>query len=154
VNWRQVSTLPSNEFHIAPRAAHASRTDLKKKRILVVDDEQAVTDALVRFLEIGGLYEVIAINDATKAVEVARAFNPDLIVLDIIMPTLDGGKVLAELRGDREFSDLRTVFLTGLVSEEEIGSEGYAISGHTVFPKLVGAGTFWAVVAAQLGIRC
>jgi len=127
---------------------------LKKKRILVVDDEQAVTDVLVRFLEIGGLYEVIAINDATKAAEVAREFHPDLIVLDIIMPTLDGGKVLAELRGDREFSDLRTVFLTGLVSEEEIGSEGYAISGHPVIPKLVGAGTFRAVVAAQLGIRC
>ncbi len=39
VNWRQASTLPGHEFHIAQRAAHASRTDLKKKRILVVDDE-------------------------------------------------------------------------------------------------------------------
>ena len=112
-----------------------------------------MTDVLVRFLEIGGLYEVIAINDPTKAVEVAREFHPDLIVLDIIMPTLDGGEVLAELRGDRKFSDLRAIFLTGLVSEEEIGSEGYAISGHPVIPKPVGAGTFRAAVAAQLGIR-
>jgi len=126
---------------------------LKKKRILVVDDEQAVTDVLVRFLEIGGLYEVIAINDATKAAEVAREFHPDLIVLDIIMPTLDGGEVLAELRGDKEFSDLRAIFLTGLVSSEEIGGEGYEISNHPVIPKPVSADTFRAVVAGQLGLK-
>ncbi len=120
---------------------------------MVVDDEQAVTAVLVRFLESAGMYEVIAIDDPTKAVEVAREFHPDLIVLDIVMPTLDGGEVLAELRGDKEFSDMRVIFLTGLVSEDEIGREGHEISGHPVIAKPVRADTFRAVVAGQLRIR-
>jgi CheY-like chemotaxis protein len=126
---------------------------LKKKRILVVDDDRAVTHVLVRILEITGSYEVRAVNHPTKAVEAAREFRPDLIVLDIIMPTLDGGEVLAELRGDKEFSDLRAIFLTGLVSSEEIGGEGYEISNHPVIPKPVSADTFRAVVAGQLGLK-
>ncbi len=126
---------------------------MKKKRILVVDDDEAVTRVLVRFLQSVDQYDVIAINDPTKAVEVAREFRPDLIVLDIIMPTLDGGEVLAELRRDRKFSDLHAIFLTGLVSSEEIGREGYEISGHPVIPKPVGADEFRAVVAGQLGIQ-
>jgi DNA-binding response OmpR family regulator len=63
---------------------------------------------------------------------------------------LDGGEVLAELRGDTEFSNLRAIFLTGLVSSEEIGSEGYEISGHPVIPKPVSADTFQTAVAGQL----
>ena len=126
---------------------------MKKKRILVVDDDESVTRVLVRFLQSVDQYDVIAINDPTKAVEVAREFRPDLIVLDIIMPTLDGGEVLAELRRDRKFSDLHAIFLTGLVSSEEIGRGGYEISGHPVIPKPVGADEFRAVVAGQLGIQ-
>jgi CheY-like chemotaxis protein len=123
---------------------------LNKKRILVVDDDRAVTDVLVRILETTGSYDVMAVNDPTKAVEAARGFLPDLVVLDIIMPTLDGGEVLPELRGDRRFPDLRAIFLTGLVSSEEIGSEGYEISGHPVIPKPVSADTFQTAVAGQL----
>ena len=120
---------------------------------MVVDDEPAVTNVIVRFLESPGMYEVIAINDPTKAVEVAREFHPDLVVLDVVMATLDGGEVLAELRCDEEFSDIQAIFLTGLVSVAEIGREGYENSGHPVIPKPVRADTFRAIVAGQLGIR-
>ena len=126
---------------------------MNKKRILVVDHDRAVTDVLVRILETTGFYDVIAVNDPTQAVEAARGFHPDLVVLDIIMPTLDGGEVLAELRGDKEFSNLRAIFLTGLVSSAEIGSEGYEISGHPVIPKPVSANTFRTVVAGQLDTK-
>ncbi len=126
---------------------------MKEKRILVVDDEPAVTSVIVRFLENAGMYEVIAINDPTKAVEVAREFHPDLIVLDILMAYLDGGEVLAELRRDKEFSGIHAIFLTGLVSEAEIGREGHEISGHPVIPKPVRADTLRAAVARQLGIK-
>lgn len=123
---------------------------LNQKRILIVDDDRAVTQVLVRILEITGSYEVRAVNDPTTAVTAAQEFHPDLIVLDIIMPTLDGGEVLAELRGEREFSELPAIFLTGLVSSDEIGSEGYEISGQPVIPKPVTAHTFRAAVAGQL----
>jgi CheY-like chemotaxis protein len=133
-----------------PKSSPPYEGALNKKRILVVDDDRDVTDVLVRILETTGSYDVIAVNDSTKAVEAARGLHPDLVVLDIIMPTLDGGEVLAERRGDREFSNLREIFLTGLVSSEEIGSEGYEISGHPVIPKPLSTKTFRAVVAGQL----
>jgi len=120
---------------------------------LVVDDEPAVTRVIVRFLEKPAIYEVIAINDPTKAVEAARDFHPDLVVLDIIMSALDGGEVLAELRPDTEFSDIPAIFLTGLVSEEEVGLDGYEINGDPVIPKTVRADTFRAVVAGRLGVE-
>jgi len=110
----------------------------QKKRILVGDDEPAVTSVIVRFLERAGLYEAIALNDPTKAVEVAREFRPDLVVLDIVMPTMDGGEVLAALREHEGLSDVRAIYLTGLVSECEVGPEGYAVAGHPVIPKPVG----------------
>lgn len=125
---------------------------MKKKRVMIVDDE-SVTRVLVRFLEGTDRYDVIALNDPTKAVEVANEFSPDLIVLDIIMPTLDGGEVLAELRRDKKFSSMHAIFLTGLVSSEEIGRDGYEISGHPVIPKPVGANEFRTVVAEQLGVK-
>ena len=144
--WARVPHRPKHH----PR----DRDDLmKKKRILIVDDDEAVTSVLVRFLQIADQYDVIAINDPAKAVEVAREFRPDLIVLDIIMPTLDGGEVLAEIRGEKQFSDMRAIFLTGLVTSDEIGREGYEISGHPVIPKPVGANEFRAVVAGQLGTK-
>ena len=126
---------------------------MKKKRVMIVDDDESVTRVLVRFLEGTDHYDVIAINDPTKAVEVAHEFGPDLIVLDIIMPTLDGGEVLAELRRDKKFSSMRAIFLTGLVISVEIGRAGYEISGHPVIPKPVGANEFRAAVAEQLGIK-
>lgn len=130
------------------------RDDLMiKKRVMIVDDDESVTRVLDRFLASTDHYEVIAVNDPTKAVEVAHEFRPDLLVLDIIMPTLDGGEVLAEFRRDKKFSGMHVIFLTGLVSSEEIGREGYEISGHPVIPKPVGAKEFRTVVAEQLGIK-
>ena len=142
------------------RVPHRSKSDprgrddlMKKKPVLIVVDDETVTRVLVRFLEGTDHYDVIAINDPTQAIEVAHEFRPNLIVLDIIMPTLDGGEVLAELRRDKKFSSMHAIFLTGLVSSEEIGRDGYEISGHPVIPKPVGANEFRTVVAEQLGIK-
>ena len=125
----------------------------QEKRILVVDEEPAVTSVIVRFLEGAGLYEAVAVNDPTKAVEVAREFRPDLVVLDIVMPTMDGGEVLAALREHEGLSDIRAVYFTGLVSESEVGPEGYAVAGHPVISKPVRAEKFRSIVAQQLGIQ-
>lgn len=69
----------------------------RKRKVLLVDDEQVITDRLGPFLVRTG-YEVEVARDGGEALEQVATFAPDLIVLDVLMPTLDGRQVLRQLR--------------------------------------------------------
>jgi CheY-like chemotaxis protein len=96
------------------------------KRILVVDDEPGVTRNLKLNLESSGGYDVFAENHAANALAAARIFRPDLILLDVMMPGMDGGDVAARLRADPLLRDTPVIFLTALVSHEE--TDGHQMS--------------------------
>ena len=81
------------------------------KRILVVDDEPDVTELVTYKLRREG-YEVAAINDPLQIMGKAREFNPDLFVLDIMMPELDGLKICRMVRADNKLKSLPIIFLT------------------------------------------
>lgn len=108
-----------------------------KKRILVVDDEQACALVLKLGLESTGHYVVDQEHDALAAVESARVFDPDLIVLDVMMPQMDGGEVAARLRADRVLHEVPVIFLTALVSPADLFAEpaGADFGGHAFVPK-------------------
>ncbi|MDB5302374.1 MAG: hypothetical protein JWO87_4037 [Phycisphaerales bacterium] len=106
-----------------------------KTRILLVDDEPDFTCMLKMSLETAGYYEVREENDATSAVASAREFGPDLIVLDLMMPTLDGSEVAAQVRRDVFVRDTPLVFLTALVSESDAPCGAYNSGGNTFLPK-------------------
>ena len=107
------------------------------KRILVVDDEPSVTRNLKLNLESGSGYEVLGENHATNALAAARTFRPDLILLDVMMPDMDGGAVAARLRADPLVRDTPVIFLTAIVSNEE--TEGHEVTKgeHTFIAKPV-----------------
>ena len=107
------------------------------KRILVVDDEPSVTRNLKLNLESSGGYDVFAENHATNALTAARIFRPDLILLDVIMPGMDGGEVAARLRKDPLLRDTPVIFLTGIISNEETDGHEMVSGGETFLAKPV-----------------
>ena len=110
------------------------------KRILVVDDEPSVTRNMKLTLESGGGYEVLGENNATNTLSTARAFRPDLILLDVMMPGMDGGDVAARLRADPLLRDTPIIFLTALVSNKETDGHEMASGAETFLAKPVDIG--------------
>ena len=108
-----------------------------KKRILVVDDEPDFTNMLKLSLEAHGYYEVREENDADNVRAAARTFDPDLVLLDIMMPEQDGSEVAAALRADPVTRAVPIIFLTALVSSEDATKGGAACTsgGNTFLPK-------------------
>lgn len=81
------------------------------KRILIVDDEPDVTELVSYKLKREG-YEVAVINDPLLIMGTAREYNPDLFLLDIMMPELDGLKICRMIRADNKLSGVPIIFLT------------------------------------------
>lgn len=105
------------------------------KRILIVDDEPDMTFLVRLNLQKTGRYQVREENKAVRALPAAREFKPDLILLDVMMPDLDGGDVLALLRDDASLKDVPVVFLTATVSKEEVSSKKGTIAGRPFISK-------------------
>ncbi len=87
------------------------------KKILVVDDEPDVNSLLTLILKTQG-YEVISAADGQEALEKARAEDPDLILLDVMLPKMDGYKVARMLKFDEKYSHIPIVMLTAKIQEK------------------------------------
>src|SRR3954453_23032366 len=107
-----------------------------KTRIFVIDDEPDFTHMLRRSLELQGYYEGGEENDAGAAISAARAFGPDLILLDEMMPDLDGADLAEQTRAARQLRDVPVLFLTALVTGSDATRGGACKSGgNTFLPK-------------------
>ena len=104
-----------------------------KRKILLVDDEVAFTRMTKLNLDRSGDYETHIVNDNTQAVAAVKKIKPDIIFLDVMMPGLDGGEVASLLREDPELSNIPRVFLTAIVSKEEIAQDGGSQIGGNEF---------------------
>ena len=79
--------------------------------ILLADDEQEILDIYSLKLQSAGFTVVVA-HDGAECVNIAKQMQPDLILLDMKMPVMDGAEALAQLKEDVQTKDLRVVFLT------------------------------------------
>ena len=110
---------------------------MEKKRILVIDDEKDLTELIKLNLEQTGKYEVKTENDGALGPEVAKAFKPDLILLDILMPDADGCEIGYQLENDEDTKNIPIVFLTAVVNEKEVRKSGGVMGGHPFIAKPV-----------------
>jgi two-component system alkaline phosphatase synthesis response regulator PhoP len=100
------------------------------KKILIVDDEQDILELISYNLSKEG-YKVQTAPDGMKGLEVARRVRPDLVILDVMMPGMDGFEVCRTLRQDKEFAETAIMFLTAKSGEIdqilglELGADDY-----------------------------
>jgi DNA-binding response OmpR family regulator len=106
--------------------------DVAKIRVLVADDERPIRLLCHVNLALAGM-EVFEAGDGREALEVARSSAPDLILLDLMMPLLDGWTVAQELGADERTSQIPVLFLTARATAadrrraEELGALGYIL---------------------------
>src|SRR5437899_6976891 len=106
----------------------------EKPRILIVDNSSQFARNARLLLDQSGKYVACSVIDPRRALESARSFKPDLVVVDLIMPQADGLEVAAQLEGDWALHAVPIVFMTALITPEE-ARDGRRINGHRVVPK-------------------
>ena len=110
--------------------------DLKK--ILIIDDEVDICTFTKRALDRTGIFETFATQDSEEGITIAKSKLPDLILLDINMPKLDGGEVAQELSQYQPTSAIPIVFVTALLKKDEADADG-KINKHFFLPKPISA---------------
>ncbi len=123
---------------------------MTKRKILVVDDEEQLIKMLKLNLEQTGNYEIRTENLATNALNAAREFSPDLILLDIMMPDLSGEVIAQQILDDEELRDIKIIFLTALVTKSELETKGSEVAGRTFIAKPVKIDDLIACIEKQL----
>lgn len=108
-----------------------------KKRILVVDDETSLTRLLKMNLEQTRDYDVQVENNPTHAMAVAVEFQPDLILLDVLMPGMDGGELASRFRASARLGNVPIVFLTAAATKREVAAHAGRIGGLSFLAKPV-----------------
>lgn len=90
-------------------------------RVCYVEDDPDIQRIVRMSLERIGKMTVEVVGDSTKAVEVIQAFKPDLVMLDWMMPIMDGPAVFRKLREQEDLKALPVVFITAKASQKELG---------------------------------
>lgn len=124
-----------------------------KRRVLMVDDDELMLSAVKRYLEGTGRFLVRTEQNSTKARAVAHEFKPELILLDVNMPTYDGGDVANFLGQDPATRDIPILFLTSMVTPEQVEQHDGTIAGHPFVAKPAGVKEILRRVEALLDAR-
>jgi len=103
---------------------------MNKKRILVIEDEQQLVKAIKIRLEYSG-YEVLIAGNGQEGLDQVCRQNPDLILLDAMMPKMDGYQVCGSLKADSRYNKIPIIMLTAKAQEEDkrlgekVGADAY-----------------------------
>lgn len=113
-----------------------------KQRILLVEDDQALAEAYQDRLEMEG-FDVLWVENGEKALARALEYQPDLILLDVMMPRVSGFEVLDILRNTKETANIKIIMLTALSQDKnkqqakELGADDYLVKSQVVMNDVV-----------------
>ncbi len=119
-----------------------------RKLILLVDDDEAVLEVLG--VKLRPEYELMSTGSPERALALAREGRPDLVLCDIDLPDMDGGDISAALFAQPETHAIPLVFLTALVTPEDLAAKGNQLAGRAAISKQSPIGDILARLRAIL----
>jgi len=105
----------------------------ERYKLLVVDDDEAMIDYL--HAKLGERFDIVSTNAPENVLNLARTERPHLILCDINMPEMDGGDVSKALHAHPEVRTVPMLFLTALISPDELKNTGNLIGGRPAISK-------------------
>lgn len=91
-----------------------------KRKVLIVDDDEELVELIADVLERDGRFEVRSANNGFDAGMVVKEYRPDLIVLDVMLPDINGKEVCQRVRNDKAMDDVRIICISGMVEEDKV----------------------------------
>jgi len=123
---------------------------MDRKKILIIDDESAFAEMVKLNLEESGRFLVQCESNPHDAVQSALSFFPDLILLDVIMPDIEGPDVVAKFRDEPLLRNIPIIFLTATIRKDEILDGGGLIGGHVFIAKPCSVNELISAINSQL----
>ena len=121
----------------------------ERPRILIVDNNSKFARSARLLLDQTGNYIACTVIDPRRALETARSFKPDLVLVDLIMAQEDGIEVATQLEADWALHGVPIVFLTSLITAGE-AKDGRRVYGHRILPKPTGSSELIELVEQNL----
>lgn len=118
------------------------KTEKKGALVLLVEDDAFLVNMYTTKLGLVG-FTVISATDGEKGLEIAKTEKPDVVLLDVLLPGMDGFAVLKKIRSDAATKDLPVILLTNLSKKEEVdkglalGANDYLIKAHFMPSEVV-----------------
>lgn len=91
-----------------------------KRKALIVDDDLELVELIRDVLEADGRFEVRAVNNGFDAGMMVKEYHPDIIVLDVMLPDINGKEVCQRVRSDSALDDVRIICISGMVEQDKI----------------------------------
>ena len=91
-----------------------------KRKVLVVDDDRDLVELIIDVLERDGRFETRTVNNGFDAGMMVKEYRPDLIVLDVMLPDINGREVCQRVRNDSSLDEVKIICISGMVEEDKI----------------------------------
>jgi excisionase family DNA binding protein len=114
--------IPRNELYQFMRENGIPTDALEsgKRKILVVDDDPELVELITDVLDKDGRFEVRSVNNGFDAGMMVKEYHPDLIVLDVMLPDINGKEVCQRVRTDPTMDDVKIICISGMVEQDKI----------------------------------
>ena len=92
---------------------------MAKTKVLYIEDEKFFADTINTVLSAAG-YEVFLVDDGSRAIEMIKKERPDIVLLDLLLPNIDGRDILKQIKEDKEISNTPVIVFSNLSTEDDV----------------------------------